>query len=292
MSNQAMRDEVERIMEETPPNSAGWVRANCPWCEELGHHSRVKNLAINPETGYFKCWRSFHCGTVGFLWSKDALTYSAAYVPVIAPSLADIIAKRIGPSPADLEGFQRIDVKAPGLGLPYYTYLKKRRVSDKAITATGCGYCLGGQYKDRLVIPFVQGGEYVGAVTRVLYATGYAYKNSPGFVRDSMFNIDALFVETEEPIAIVEGVFDALPHWPYAVACLGKPTDRQVDIIARAKRPVVMLLDGDARLENRSTLLRLQLRGANVRAAYLPPATDPGDLSVPAFIDYLLGENQ
>lgn len=292
MSFQQIRDEIQSIVDETAPNSAGWIRTHCPWCESLGHHSRVKNLAINPETGYFKCWRSFHCGIVGFLFDKSSQTYARDYVAPKALSVAGVREARKGPKPTDLEHFERIDVERPGIGLPFYMYMRKRRVSNKAITAVGAGYCTAGVYRDRLVIPFIHGGEYKGAVTRVLYDSPAAYKNSPGFERETMFNLDALSVDTPDPIAIVEGIFDALPHWPYAVACLGKPTDAQISIIAKAKRPVVMFLDGDARMENMGTMLRLSLRGANVRAVTLPPATDPGDISVATFVDYLLGDTQ
>jgi hypothetical protein len=280
-------------MEETAPNSAGWVRAHCPWCEELGHHSRVKNLAINPETGYYKCWRSFHCGTVGFLFERAEQTYSPAYVAINGPSAQELVKKRnAGPTPTDLDDFQLIDVEKPGIGLPYYMYLRKRRVSNKAIVANGIGFATSGLFRNRVIVPFRHDGKYMGSVARVLGESSYAYRNSSGFVRDSMFNVDALRIETPEPVAIVEGLFDALPHWPYAVACLGKPTDNQVEIIAQAKRPVVMFLDGDARMENRGTMLRLALRGAPVRAVYLPPAIDPGDISHATFLEYLLGDKQ
>jgi DNA primase len=77
---------------------------------------------------------------------------------------------------------------------------------------------------------------------------------------------------------VVEGVFDALALWPDAVAVLGKPSDQQVDALINAKRPVVIVLDGDAWLEGKWLAARLCLRGKRAGHIRLPPGVDPDEV--------------
>lgn len=77
------------------------------------------------------------------------------------------------------------------------------------------------------------------------------YRYPAGMDRDDVYLAAELELETDEPLLIVEGVFDALAYWPNAIALLGKPTETQIDrIAASAKRPLVAALDADAHREN------------------------------------------
>lgn len=282
------RDTVRELMESEAPGASGFIRVHCPWCEELGHFSNVKNLAINPETGWYRCWRSFHCGTDGWLWDKDELVYSSSYAPVTHVVAKPIKASGV-PFPDDIEGFTYIKPGEKGPHLPVLAYIRRRRVADSTITECGIGYTTHFKWERRVIVPLTQlNGKrgYYGAVTRSI--TGKDYKNTPALHRDAMFNEAALWSDDPAPLAIVEGVFDALPHYPYAVAVLGKPTDAQIDILARSKRDLVLMLDADARDELRQTQVRLRLRGKETRVVYLPPGIDPGDLPVTDFIDLIL----
>lgn len=286
------RDVVASLAESEAPGASGFVRVHCPWCEELGHFSSVKNLAINPETGWFRCWRQFHCGTVGWLWDRDEQVYSEAYAPV-----THIKVKPLGKDtrrlPDDIEEFVPLDPTQKGPQLPYLNYLRKRRVHPSVITECGIGYSKHFKWAGRVIIPLTRlngVAGYYGAVTRTL--VGKEYKNTPALHRDALFNEAALWEDAPEPLAIVEGVFDALPHYPYATAVLGKPTDAQVDILARSKRDLVIMLDADARAEASSTKVRLRLRGKEVRVAYLEPGMDPGDMTIDQFADLLFKDTQ
>jgi hypothetical protein len=99
-----------------------------------------------------------------------------------------------------------------------------------------------------------------------------------------LYNQAALYVETDAPVLIVEGVFDALPYWPHAVACLGKPGEVHRWLMTEAKRPIAVVLDGDAWEEGwgLSEWLRTEV---NVPVGFvrLPPCTDPGSVD-PAWL--------
>jgi hypothetical protein len=104
------------------------------------------------------------------------------------------------------------------------------------------------------------------------------YRYPEGMKRgDHLWNYQALLKETEEPALVVEGVWDGLPHWPDVAACLGKPTRNQYPLLLAAKRPLIVVLDGDAWEECRSLALKLRLDGMRVKWLRLPPRTDPGE---------------
>lgn len=285
------RDTIRDLAEEVPPNAGGWVRLPCPWCEDLGHYSTVKNLAVNMESGYYKCWRAFHCRTEGWLYGAEDRVYSSAYTHLASIKAVPLVQQLADPTPNDVEGFTRVvgrDGASKAIAFPYLRYLKQRRVSAETMVECGIGYTTQGKYAGRVVVPltsFEGVTGYFGSVTRRI--DWKHYKNTDGLCRDAMFNERALWEDSPDPIGIVEGVFDALPHYPYAVGCLGAPSDTQIEILMRSKRPLVFVLDPDAKLGALQLINRFALRGRDVRVAHLPPGQDPGTTSVTDFINLI-----
>jgi DNA primase len=93
-----------------------------------------------------------------------------------------------------------------------------------------------------------------------------------------LYNAKALYADSTLPIIAVEGVFDALPYWPHAVAFLGKPSYEQIEMLYETDRPVVVVLDGDAWRESWALAERLKLAGKKAAMVRLPPKTDPNDV--------------
>jgi DNA primase len=93
-----------------------------------------------------------------------------------------------------------------------------------------------------------------------------------------MFNHATLLKETDTPAIIVEGVFDAIAFWPDAVAVLGKPTPAQVYALASARRPIAVVLDGDAWEEGEMLALKLRFEGQRAGSVHLPPRVDPDEV--------------
>lgn len=107
-----------------------------------------------------------------------------------------------------------------------------------------------------------------------------------------MWNVAALDVETSDPILVTEGLFDALPLYPYSVALLGKPTDHQIALLRDALRPVCMLLDGDAWRLSKAVAWRLYAQGQRVGFVKLPPTRDPNDLNPQRLLDQAVASVQ
>ncbi len=87
------------------------------------------------------------------------------------------------------------------------TYLIKRKIPKKYISTMGYIFEPGGEWNNRIFVPFFEDGK-------IVYYIGRAYDNNPlryntpkGFDSKSfVFNID----EVENEVAICEGVFDAM----------------------------------------------------------------------------------
>jgi len=82
---------------------------------------------------------------------------------------------------------------------------------------------------------------------------------------------------------VVEGVFDALALYPNAVAVLGKASEAQMEALQESKRPVVIVLDGDAWQEGWAMAARLKFKGQRAGSVRLPPKLDPDEVD-PAWL--------
>lgn len=258
---------------------AGWLRADCPLClGRTGKEDRRQSMGLNAATGGFVCHK---CGVTGWLKGWES-----------AQPVED------APSPRSesvelCEGFVSLGAE-PGASADSTRqareYLAGRGVSREAVVGVGVGAALWGWRAGRVVVPHrLSGGPaenpWSGWVGRDY--TGRApmkYLYSRGLRRDRLWNEAALFVETGEPIALVEGVFDALPHWPRAAAFLGKPTAAHVEMLSRHRgRPLAIALDGDSWEEGWALAEKLRFLGAPAWFVRLPPGEDPCSVGKPWF---------
>jgi DNA primase len=162
---------------------------------------------------------------------------------------------------------------------PAIRYLARRGVRRSTCEATSVGACAEGRFAHRIVVPIEDDhGSLVGVVARTWGKGEPPYLNSSG-LRRVLWNVAVLDAETDAPVLVVEGLFDALPHYPHAVACLGKPTHAHLDRLARSRRPVVMCLDGDARDEAWARAMQLRFYGVKTGVVLLDAGTDPNEYS-------------
>jgi len=159
-----------------------------------------------------------------------------------------------------------------------------RGLQDMGIwRAAKIGCCITGMQAGRIIIPVIASdGTWYGWVGRAwAKKADRPYFNAPHMSLGSVggfFNESALYVDTEVPLMVMEGVFDALAYWPDAVAVLGKPTCAQVQALKGAARPVVVVLDGDAWEQCEMLALSLQMEGVQAGWVKLPPQIDPDEV--------------
>ena len=246
--------------------TSGYTRVTCPACPERhGSFDRKKSVSVNLSNGWWKCWR---CEFRGRLPGFDSETYD------------------------DDDGWEDVD---PEIELPSdyallsggsvlleqgRDYLRRRGITQRTWTDARIGYARRGVHAGRLIMPTdIQQGPEGGWVGRtILPGVRPPYHTAKGFHRDSFFGAQALRDPDLPFVVLVEGPMDALALWPWAVACLGKPTERQLGHLARRGSPVVVVLDGDAKADGVAASSWLQVCGVRSQALVLPPHADPAEV--------------
>lgn len=252
--------------------STGFARSDCPFCLiRLGKQDRGACFSVHVKSGDFRCWR---CSIRGFL-SREALGNPEGAIDESDAPL---------PAIEQPEGFYLMGKGHPGWDAestePARDYLRKRGVPEQVWSDAKIGCCLSGRFQDRIVVPVLTADdEWVGYVGRSWQKTKKKYLNATGMESgEHLYNTGALSVYTDEPVLVMEGVFDALAYWPDAVAVLGKAKEAQFWKLIQSCRPVVVVLDGDAWEEGEMLAWRLKFEGQRAGHVRLPPTKDPDEV--------------
>ena len=285
-----------------PSNNGRWIRVDCPYCRGIvGKNDRQASFGINRATGRGHCFR---CKV--WLYLSEFAGHEGSGIGDATPTPETTIQLPSGYKPL----WTREGCSAPALAFAR-EYLAKRGISPSTIEDASIGACTTGRCVGRVVLPAfsIDGQHLVGWSARLTYPSDKwpKYLTAQGMDRSQYFwNMPAIAQVSDDPLMICEGVFDALPYWPNAIALLGKPSDGQVWYIAKAvavtKRKVVVTLDGDAQLESdmlhlllklriyEADLIRLQINDEQANAqglnmltypvtwVKLPACTDPGNV--------------
>lgn len=251
-------------------NGKGHIRANCPWCiTMLGKEDRKQCLTFNSVTGWWKCYR---CEQFGKL---DELPFDLATAakPKTAEEQEPPVNLPEGYVPLWMPEGQAISLR------PAQKYLASRNVTMEQIERHRIGACVKGRFAERIVVPIYRAGKLAGYVGRTWYknhARKYLYNE--GFNRAiTLYNEEAVYKTTEEPLLVVEGTFDTFPFEGDGVALLGKASPAQMDMLHNARRPVAVVLDGDAWREAAAMAMNLRLGGKRACDLRLPPGVDPDE---------------
>lgn len=164
-------------------------------------------------------------------------------------------------------------------------YLVARRVTPNLWQPTAIGITYDDPHvPQRLIFPIkdTDGTKWAGYSARPWIAkprTPVTYKYPEAMDRGRLlWNFEALLVETDEPVMVVEGVLDGLPYWPNAVATLGKPTHEQMPLYFQAQRPIVFALDGDAWRQGKGIAEQLAWQRVEATWIRIPPCEDPNSV--------------
>ena len=125
-------------------------------------------------------------------------------------------------------------------------YLYKREIDDSDILKYNIGYCDGGLYSNRIIIPsYDADGKLNFFVGRDFYNSKMKYRNSP--TTKNIIGFD-LFINWDEPIILCEGVFDAMAFKRNAIPLFGKNimSSLQKKIIETKVKVIYLALDNDA----------------------------------------------
>jgi DNA primase len=222
---------------------------HCPFC----HHHK-KKLQVNLDTQQWHCWVCNSKGrSISSLLRKlnvdkrdlDRLHKIYGDEPTYSPTEEYVIKLQLP------KEFKQLHFKPSGLFNPVYNkaiyYLKQRGIKDSEIVKYNIGYCEDGLYGGRVIIPsYDDGGELNYFVARSFYEDEpYKYKNPP-------ISRDVIVFENQinwnEPITLVEGVFDSFSVKRNVIPLLGKflLSKLKNKIMEKGVKEVTIMLDSDA----------------------------------------------
>jgi DNA primase len=158
-------------------------------------------------------------------------------------------------------------------------YLSSRGINKSDILKWKIGYCSAGHFGGRIIIPsFNRDGNLNYFIART-YTENYKRYLNPPVSRDIVFN--ELYVDFNEEITIVEGVFDALKA-KNAIPILGstiRETSKLFIRIVENDTPVLLALDPDAK-KKAEAIKKLFLKyGIEVRQVKYEDMRDLGEMS-------------
>ena len=126
-------------------------------------------------------------------------------------------------------------------------YLYERGMTKKEILMWKIGYCTEGRYGGRIIVPsFNNSGNLNYFIARSYVGHRMKYLNPP-ISKNVVFN--ELFVDWDEPIVLVEGLFDAIIAGQNAIPILGstlREESKLFQAIVLNDSPVYLALDEDA----------------------------------------------
>ena len=257
---------------------------HCPFCE----HPKMK-MSVNVDKSVFKCWICDKSGrNLGYIVRKFGTRQDrdewAKYDDRVEITDFDFLFAE-PETPVE----QRVDLpkslvsltnKVPSVNAQIaLRYLFKRGFTRDDILKWKIGYCSEGEYAGRVVVPSFNENGYANYFIARAYGGAWPrYKNPPAS-RDIIFN--ELYVNWDEDIVIVEGVFDAIKAGN-AIPLLGstlRENSALFQAIVKNGRRVFLALDEDASKKARSIARLLLKYGVEVHEVDTSGIEDVGDMS-------------
>ena len=259
---------------------------HCPAC---GHHKR--KLYVNIDKDAFKCWICDWSGLSVYRVVRKYGTYSQKSEWRSFGDFVDVsdFSRDLFSKEESLKIPQIVDLPVPFKSLtsskksyacrPARTYLSSRGVSQEDILHWKIGYCSDGEYKNRIILPsFDEDGHCNYFIARTYTQDYMKYKNPPAS-KDIIFN--ELYLEWDEELMIVEGVFDAIKAGKNSVPIMGstlRQESRLFTKIVENDTPILVALDPDAEKKSMRLIKDLLDYGIEVRKMDVYPYQDIGEM--------------
>jgi len=262
---------------------------HCPFCN---HHK--KKLQVNLDTQRWHCWvcdskgrsiqsllRKLNVDIRDLNRLKDI--YGEDDYTLVEKE--EYVAKLQLPSE-----FKQLHFKPKGFNPEYnqaINYLKERGITQADIVKYNIGYCSEGLYFGRVIVPsYDENGDLNYFVARSYYKEErMKYKNPP-------VNRDVIVFENQinwnEPITLVEGVFDSFSVKRNCIPLLGKflLSKLKNKIIEKGVKDITILLDSDAIADSTKHTDYFIKNGINVKNI-IPKGKDAGDMGFKAVRELL-----
>ncbi len=226
---------------------------HCPYC---GHHK--KKMSVNFAKNAFKCWvcdtrgkniyrlvRKFGDYQQRQKWLEFDGRLDLSEFDKLFAAMNDEVEEQTVDLPEEF--ISLCNKHLPITSKRPLKYLESRGITKKDILRWKIGYCNNGRYGGRIVIPsFNNGGNINYFIARSFVGHNRKYLNPP-CGRDIVFN--ELYVDWDEPVILVEGVFDGIVAANNSIPLLGstiREDSKLFQAIVLNDTPVYLALDPDA----------------------------------------------
>lgn len=226
---------------------------HCPYC---GHHK--KKMSVNFVLNAFKCWVCDTRGKNIYRLVRKFGNYNQRQKFLELQGRLDLtefdnlfkeLNNEVEEQTIDLpkEFVSLCNKRLPISSQRPLAYLKSRGITKRDIQLWKIGYCNEGRYSGRIIIPsFNNNGDCNYFIARSFVGHNRKYLNPP-CGRDIIFN--ELMVDWDEPVTLVEGVFDAIVAGENSIPILGSTLRKESKLfqaLAINDAQVYMALDHDA----------------------------------------------
>ena len=261
----------------------------CPFCR---HHK--KKLSINVEKNMYKCWV---CDSNGRSIKRMISRYGSYEQRKAWSRLVGVV---------DLNEFdslfnERVEKVKQTVSLPKEmetltgksrsitaamarNYLSNRGLSKEDVVRWKIGYCASGEYERRIIVPSFDNDGNANYFVARSYGNSYPKYKNPPVSRNIVFN--DLYVDWDDDIIIVEGVFDAIVAGPNAIPILGSKLGQNSTLfqeIVKHQASIYVALDPDAERKAIKLINDLLSYGIEIYKIDIDPYGDVGEMSKEEF---------
>ena len=249
MANYELTSLLEKVLGSSYQMKNGESAFHCPFCN---HHK--KKLQVNLDTQKWHCWV---CNAGGHKISI-LLRKNNASREIVKEALK-LLDEYVSYS-KDKKEVTQYQVSLPQFYKPLWkkstdplyknalSYLRSRGIGPREILRYSIGYCDGGDYRNRIIVPSYDfEGKLNYFMARDMFPhSKFKYKNPPMSKDTVGFE---LFINWKEPIVLCEGVFDAIAIRHNVIPLFGKfPSKTLVmRLVEKKVKKIYIALDDDAR---------------------------------------------
>jgi DNA primase len=222
---------------------------HCPFC----HHHK-KKLQINVETQYWHCWVCDSKGrSIQSLLNRlnvdrsdigKIISIYGEYTPTNNQTEVEKVVLKL---PKEFKSLYQQPKSINPIYNQAIGYLLNRGITMDEVLKYNIGYCEDGLYGGRVIIPsYSEEGELNYFIARSFYKdSNMKYKNPPVSRNVIVFDNQ---INWNEPITLVEGVFDSFAVKRNVIPILGKflPKTLKEKIFEKGVKEINILLDSDA----------------------------------------------
>lgn len=255
------------------PNGRGWWNVLCKVCNDHGKKGKRAGFKFDTDATAYNC---FNCGHSAVYhhsskhFSKEMnVVLDAFNVPT--PERNRILFNAVDTSPKDGHHSTYTNISPSIITLPPYMtpldgehgddvdmYACEYLKDDRGIDWQSSKFFIGRKHPDpqskkwfaRLILPVYKDHELIFYTGRDLTGTRLKKYMSPDVPRDNvMYGFDQISQDTDDPLYVVEGWFDAF-HINGVAVFGNKMTANQITWLTRCNRPKVIIPDrfGDGHL--------------------------------------------